>query len=152
MNSNVGHKCEIQSTDSSNKYLLIFVNFSLNNVDVLWIDYSGVEKKYITLNSKQQFRINTYLTHPWIFRDSLTKHRLCFDIKYLPLNSNENKTEDSKSNLIYVANDMPRHRVAVLYISQPFYTLRELCFQSMRQKIGSKEDVNSLEIPKVCRN
>lgn len=46
-----------------------FVNRSDGHRSVMWIGFDGVPKEYASLNPGQEFTINTFVTHPWMFTD-----------------------------------------------------------------------------------
>ena len=48
-----------------------FINAASTPVNVIWIDYKGKEKVYkYNLTMGDEYKINTYFTHPWIFKNS----------------------------------------------------------------------------------
>jgi von Hippel-Lindau disease tumor supressor len=49
--------------------LVTFESKTLRNIDVFWMDYNGDRVKYTTIGPNVTFFIQTYETHPWIFRD-----------------------------------------------------------------------------------
>ena len=65
---------------------ILFKNNTGRKVDIFWLDYTGHKVKYGTLRPGDQRRQTTYVSHPWIFRDSNTfdvlvankKHRVFF--------------------------------------------------------------------------
>ncbi len=49
---------------------LTFVNELNVSVTVNWLDYSGMEVYYATLQPSQAYTQQTYDTHPWVVRES----------------------------------------------------------------------------------
>ncbi|XP_071517189.1 uncharacterized protein [Panulirus ornatus] len=62
----------IRSLRSRQRSYVRFVNRTQRTVDVIWLDYNGVRQKYKTLIPGEAFKVNTFVTHPWIFRDAET--------------------------------------------------------------------------------
>ena len=48
---------------------MTFVNLSDGFRAVYWIGFDGQPKQYATLNPGEEFAINTFMTHPWMFTD-----------------------------------------------------------------------------------
>ena len=48
---------------------MTFVNLSDDFRAVYWIGFDGQPKQYATLNPGEEFAINTFMTHPWMFTD-----------------------------------------------------------------------------------
>ena len=49
-----------------------FFNRTMKKVDVIWINYEGQCVKYRTLEVEEYVDVNTFVGHPWVFRDSIT--------------------------------------------------------------------------------
>ncbi|KAK2170937.1 hypothetical protein NP493_1126g00029 [Ridgeia piscesae] len=49
-----------------------FINRTQQTVDLFWINYAGDREKYTTLQPGCQFGVDTFATHPWIFRDAIS--------------------------------------------------------------------------------
>ena len=58
-----------------------FLNCTARRVDVVWLNHEGVGIKYRTLGPNQWVDVNTYVGHPWIFRDSATGDKLVVQLK-----------------------------------------------------------------------
>ena len=53
-----------------------FINRTQQTVDLFWMNYAGERVKYITLQPGGQFSVETFATHPWIFRDAISGYPL----------------------------------------------------------------------------
>ena len=58
-----------------------FLNCTLRRVDVVWLNYEGIGIRYRTLAPNQWVDVNTFVGHPWIFRDSITGDKLVVQLK-----------------------------------------------------------------------
>ena len=58
-----------------------FLNCTARRVDVVWLNHGGVGIKYRALGPNQWVDVNTYVGHPWIFRDSATGDKLVVQLK-----------------------------------------------------------------------
>ncbi len=59
----------VVSRNSDNPVTVTFRNRSDGFRTVMWIGFDGVPKEYAALNPGEEFTINTFLTHPWMFTD-----------------------------------------------------------------------------------
>ncbi len=58
-----------------------FVNRTIRQVDVVWLNYEGIGVHYRSLTPNQWVDVNTYVGHPWIFRDSETGDKLVVQLQ-----------------------------------------------------------------------
>lgn len=61
----------------NNEYvsLVRFINKTMRNVVLYWIDYQGRAISYGVLPPGGYLDIDTFVTHPWIFVDQETRDR-----------------------------------------------------------------------------
>ena len=59
----------VVSKNSDNPVTVTFRNQSDGFRTVMWIGFDGIPKEYAALNPGEDFTINTFLTHPWMFTD-----------------------------------------------------------------------------------
>jgi len=59
---------------SRHKIKIRFINTCKISVSAIWINFSGEEVTSRELESGQKFDVETYGTHPWIFRGHLPDH------------------------------------------------------------------------------
>jgi hypothetical protein len=72
-NRRAGGKCageeDLRSINSNQAAGLAFFNSRSSSVRIYWIDFQGVRKFYTTVAPGATWRVNTYLTHPWVITD-----------------------------------------------------------------------------------
>lgn len=66
----------LKSHNSRIKSYVLFRNCTERAVDVIWIGYQGEPVWYGTLNPTNIKMVNTFATHPWMFRDPDTGERM----------------------------------------------------------------------------
>ena len=66
----------LKSLHSHVRSFVLFRNCSERSVDILWVDFQGELVWYGTLQPTEIKMINTFATHPWIFRDPDTGERM----------------------------------------------------------------------------
>lgn len=63
---------ELRSLNSDIVSHVCFKSTTTRRVDLFWINFEGGRVKYKTFEPGEQYFINTFVTHPWIFRDADT--------------------------------------------------------------------------------
>lgn len=56
----------IVPNESRHDSVVTFVNNALTEVDILWVNYDGVEEYYNTLQPGGSYSQPTYYGHPWV--------------------------------------------------------------------------------------
>jgi von Hippel-Lindau disease tumor supressor len=134
---------ELRSKDNEHQSLVRFVNISQREVDIVWMNYEGQGVTYKTIPHKKSFDINTYVSHPWVVKDSKTQESM-----HLLHGQTRNATvlwpEGPKSNLM---NRAALRRL--VFITLPVFTLKERCFQIIRDAGVTKETFKELTLPKT---
>ncbi|XP_064103700.1 von Hippel-Lindau disease tumor suppressor-like isoform X1 [Macrobrachium nipponense] len=120
-----------------------FMNRTQRFVDVYWLTYHGKRQKYTTLKPGSAYKINTYVSHPWIFRDAETKAKLVVNSEevYFPRPWNEGAKIEGPVVPCHVTE----------YIIIPVYSLKDRAIQIVRSQLRAPEDAYLLDIPQTLR-
>ena len=59
----------VKSQNSNTPVTVTFVNKSGEYRSVMWVDFNGGLVNYANSIPGERYRINTYVTHPWVFTD-----------------------------------------------------------------------------------
>lgn len=143
----------LRSSHSIYNAFILFVNKTQRTVGVYWVDYEGKFLRYITLRPDAHTLINTYSTHPWIFKDFYTGERMQTNHNdvYWPkpfINNNGNIFNRVRSLPIQLQY-LNREEV---YIHFPLRTLRLNALWVVVKNIKSFENINKLDIPNILKN
>lgn len=122
-----------------------FYNGTSRNVDVIWINYEGQGVKYRTLEPRKFLDVKTYVSHPWIFRDSSNYNKMVVCI-------GTNKTPETVFHpKPYIISDESKRkenaRERIIIIKLPLYSLKERCFQILRDHNIRVKDLRSFHLP-----
>lgn len=112
-----------------------FLNKTQRLVDIVWLNHEGVGVRYKTLPSQAWVDVNTFVGHPWIFRDALTGDKLVVQLK-----------EVFQPTAHCYERDGAVRRVVMITI--PVYTLKECCLQTLRSIVPANY-LDDLELPKT---
>lgn len=137
----------LKSLNQNYKSFVRFINTTNYRVEVIWIDYNGHAKLYKTLMPNEEYNINTFATHPWIFVEEETRDRFmvkCEDV-FMP------------EPWFVRYHNIPRNqwpqrieRVDV-QITIPIYTLRDLSLRVIKRHLKHDYQAFLLEIPKTLQ-
>ncbi len=58
------------SNSGGEKFVLEFVNTRNSTLNIYWINYEGIEELKGLVSSGKTWSQNTYISHPWVVRDS----------------------------------------------------------------------------------
>lgn len=141
--SNIESLKSLRSLPSNRPLYIRFINCTKRSVEILWINFSGVRISYKTLLPYTYYDVDTYFNHAWIFRDSKTFDKMV-------INKNEVfqlTLKDVPSN----NNDPPKRKVFCIVL--PLYTLKEMCFQKVRDGLaGCHSNIYKLSIPRTLQD
>ncbi|XP_060064238.1 von Hippel-Lindau disease tumor suppressor-like [Ylistrum balloti] len=117
-----------------------FVNRTHRFVDIVWLNYEGARVKYKTLQPGQFVDVNTFVGHPWIFRDSDTGDHLVVKLR-----------EVFEMTTGWTPNDgVPPWR-KVINITIPVYTLKDRSLQVIRS-IVNRDRISELDLPQMLKD
>nr|QCH39001.1 VHL [Glyptosternon maculatum] len=122
----------VRSLISRHPAQVLFCNRSPRTVQLLWINFQGQPVSYGQLQPQTGRKMNTYIGHPWMFRDAQTDDPMLVNNKdmYLP--------------------SAPENVHSVVNITLPVFSLRERCLQVVR-KLVCMEDFSRLEIARTLQ-
>ncbi|KAK9975849.1 hypothetical protein ABG768_021081 [Culter alburnus] len=127
----------LKSLNSYDQTFISFINKSNRNAEAWWVNFSGIPVSYGDIKPGKSLQMNTYLTHPWIFR-APDGAKLLANLSevYFPTQAQ------------YEEYGHPRYQP--VYVTAPVYSLQEYCARLIRS-IVRKEDICKLEIPNGLR-
>ncbi|XP_069977022.1 von Hippel-Lindau disease tumor suppressor isoform X2 [Penaeus vannamei] len=149
-NANNGEQVErlpaLRSLYSRVQSFVRFVNRTQRSVDVFWLNYQGVRQRYKRLEPREQLKISTYVSHPWVFQDSETTAKLVVNSEdvFFPKPWYEGALQEGQGIQGPVS---PRH--ITVYISIPLYTLKERATQVIWSHLRDPKDAYKLDIPAI---
>ncbi|CAK9797311.1 von Hippel-Lindau disease tumor suppressor [Anthophora plagiata] len=138
----------LRSINNVERSFVKFINKTLHNVILYWIDYQGQAVSYGVLSPDDSLDINTFVTHPWIFVDQETRDRYTANqqnvffpepwfAKYRRLRSQHSRSELPQ-----------RPERTNVYITLPVYTLRELSLRAIKRRLTHDRQAFQLDIPR----
>ncbi|GIY25360.1 hypothetical protein CEXT_153551 [Caerostris extrusa] len=131
-----------RSSPSRRECRLGFINRTLRTVNIHWVNYSGEEINYGSLEPGHRKIVHSFEGHPWVCRDVFTKR------KYF-LNGNEVIIPRSKPEDLAKDN----HSLSLIVnISFHVISMAEMCADLIAQHLSSLEDIQTLQIPTITKN
>lgn len=126
----------LRSKESIDPARLILSNRTGRYIDILWINYAAKLQKYGSIRSGGEVGINTYKTHPWIFRDYFTGLLMHVDNKevFWPEASTDK---------------CPIQHVCVHF---PLQSLKTMSLWACVINVKRHNEITQMEIPQTLRN
>lgn len=66
----------LAAQNSLEQTYVFFLNTTQRLINLYWMDFNGRQDFFTTLKPGAGIKANTFVTHPWIFRDSQTGERM----------------------------------------------------------------------------
>ncbi|XP_031774247.1 von Hippel-Lindau-like protein isoform X2 [Apis florea] len=134
----------LRSINNVHRSFVKFVNRTLHNVVLYWIDYQGQAVSYGALSPGDCLDIDTFVTHPWIFVDQETRDRYTVNQRdvFFPEPWFARYRDLRRSEL------PQRHERTSVYITLPVYTLRELSLRAIKRRLTHDRQAFQLDIPR----
>lgn len=66
----------LAAQNSNGQTFVFFLNTTQRQVNLYWMDYNGSQDLFTTLKPGSGIKANTFVSHPWIFRDAMTGERM----------------------------------------------------------------------------
>ncbi|XP_023341524.1 uncharacterized protein LOC111711406 isoform X4 [Eurytemora carolleeae] len=134
-----------------------FTNLCCKPVSVRWLDYSGQEIQYTVLQSREQYNVTTFLTHPWVFYNYQTDEKravqvagarvCCFEAhRFLSLNSGLRNTDRAR-----ILEGSQLINVPIVPSIYPVHSLRLLVISRVVNLVRNKDDIQELELPDTIK-
>lgn len=135
----------LKSIESRQSVKIVLHNQSNRKVNITWIDYDGNERIYSKLNPRCKFVIDSYVTHPWIFRDIERKNLAIFDAlvanrrdllafhkwdKY-----SEQKRFQVADRILFPRQHKQDFEFILVIIKNGVHSLQELCLYSLIEQL-----------------
>ncbi|XP_050083792.1 protein Vhl [Anopheles aquasalis] len=136
--TNVG-AVSVKSVQSEIRSFIKYINTTQRTVAVEWVDYNGIACNFRVLQPQEFCLINTYVTHPWRFRDNETGEQMHVRGQpvYMP---------DPWFNN-FDANGKPTRKEVRIHF--PLRTLRDNCLWRITELVPGENALRELEIPRI---
>lgn len=135
------HEPGLRSQNSEVRSFVLFRNTTKREVDVYWVNYFSQLVHYTTLQPGTECMVNTYVTHPWVFKDKRYHERMhvYHQPVFLPEPWYTSFTGGGRLN---------RKEVIIHF---PVRTLKENCLYRILALLGAAEEAAlwELELPHV---
>ncbi|XP_031641189.1 von Hippel-Lindau tumor suppressor homolog [Contarinia nasturtii] len=126
----------LRSKESNEPAKLIAFNRTGRPVDILWINYAAKLVLYRLLGKDDQTEMDTFKTHPWIFRD-------CYTGLLMHVNHKE---------VFWPEASTDKRPIQHVYIHYPVQSLKTISSWAIITKARNLNEISQMEIPQTLRN
>lgn len=110
-------------------------NMTKRPIDILWINYEAKLVPYRMLRSGEEVQINTFKTHPWIFRDYYTG---------LLMHTNHEE-------VLWPEASTEKRPVQRVHVHFPLQSLKTIALWATVLRVGNHNEISRMEIPQTLR-
>lgn len=136
----MGDSVGLKSGLSEESSVTIIANMTRRDMETVWLDYEGREVSYGTLPSRSRFIIKTFVGHPFIFYSKGSRLRLKVCVP-----------GQEPSDVLWPQKTPPqvtdRPRCSIAIVIFPVLSLRDICFQVLRDMRVTDEAAKQLPLP-----
>lgn len=134
----------LAAQNSLEQTYVFFLNNTQRQVNLYWMDFNGCQDLFTTLKPGAGIKANTFVTHPWIFRDAITGERM--HVKHQDIFWPQLYRVRDPQN---VGQWIPCRKL--IGIHQPVQSLRAKCLWRFAQMIYGSETslLESLSLPRT---
>lgn len=125
----------LRSHEFSEPARLLVKNLTQRPVDILWINYEAKLIRYRLLCAGDMVQINTFKTHPWIFRDYLTG---------LLMHTNHNE-------VLWPEPSTQKRPIQQVHVHFPLQSLRTMALWATVLRVRNHNEISRMEIPQTLR-
>lgn len=126
----------LRSKESLESARLLVSNRTKRPVDILWINYAAKLIRYKTLHSGEDLQMNTFKTHPWIFRDYFTGLLMHVDHK----------------EVLWPEASTEKRPIQHVHIHFPLQSLKTISLWAAVQRVRNINEIGQMDIPQTLRN
>lgn len=137
-NENMSYTPDLRSERSTHQAFVALKNLTQHHVDVFWINYESALIYYATMGPNGRLALDTYDTHPWVFRDSDTG-----------LFMHVEKKEVFWPEPWTLRRLQTRTQVSIQF---PVQSLKTIAMFLIAKVINDESDVEQLDLPKSLAN
>lgn len=126
----------LRSKESIEPARLLLINRTKRPIDILWINYAAKLIRYKQLRSDEEVQINTFKTHPWIFRDYYTGLLMHVEHK----------------EVLWPEASTDKRPVQQVNIHFPLQSLKTVSLWATVLQVRNPNEIAQMEIPQTLRN
>lgn len=127
----------LRSLNAQRQSFVQFHNCTERTVDIIWVNYISELVHYGQLLPTESKRMNTFVTHPWIFQDPVSGERMY---------ANGSAVYDPEP---YQPGQERRNMVSIHF---PMRSLKINTVWAIAKLLASEDDVLELELPRSLSN